>query len=269
VLRLPDPQPSPSLKVITAAHPAAPLKVRTATMTRVAAAPTVTAPAKVKLGTTATLTAVPTLTINPSVLIVDHKGRSQDRFCDFENGVVFWRRGASAASQLAPRAKAPNGAKMAWTAAEAANLAGVRIRQALGSLPGATVGAAVFAGTTGYSFDGAGVHNRAHRLRVTLIGKRAGMPTIPSVAIVEVRVEFSFDPVDREIVAYLTSWSLASSQGDFHGGGSLVRALHARLDPAMWKEFLVAKVPGTANDPIAVLSVKTHADGRIAVYFEP
>jgi hypothetical protein len=37
----------------------------------------------------------------------------------------------------------------------------------------------------------------------------------------------------------------------------------------MWKEFLVAKVPGTTNDPIAVLSVKTHADGRIAVYFEP
>jgi hypothetical protein len=269
VLRLPDPQPSPTLKVITAAQPAAALKVRTATMTRVAAAPTVTAPTRVKLGTTAALTAVPTLTINPSVLIVDRKGRSQDRFSDFENGVVFWRRGASAATQLAPRAKAPNGAKMAWTAAEAANLAGVRIRQALGSFPGAAVGAAVFAGTTGYSFDGAGVHNRAHRLRVTLTGKRAGLPTSVAVAIVEVRAEFSFDPVDREIVAYLTSWSLASSQGNFHGGGSLIRALHARLDPAMWKEFLIAKVPGTANDPIAVLSVKTHADGRIAVYFEP
>ncbi len=272
VLRLPDPQPSPAITAVKVVAPTATTAAKKATTTKAraaTAAPVVTATPTVKLGSTAALVAAPVLTLNPSVLIVDRTGRSQDRFSDFENGVVFWRRGTTAATLLAPRTKSPQGTKTAWTAAEIAALVGARVRQALGAFPGATLGAVTFIGTTGYSFDGAGVHNRAHRVRVTLSGKRAGMPTQAATAQIEVRAEISFDPVDREIVAYLTYWQVLSSQGDFHGGGSLSRALHTRLDPVLWREFLITKVPATQKDPIAILAVKTHTDGRVAVYFEP
>lgn len=279
VLRLPDVQPPPDLKVVTAAPP----KISATTAVRAAALgtakpatissvrkPVVAAQPTIKLGTSAVLVAQPVPTINPSVLIIDHKGRSQDRYGDFENGVLFWRRATNAVTQVAPRATAPAGGKTAWTAAEIAALAGARIKQALGNFPGATAGAVVFAGTTNYSHDGAGLHNRNHRIRVTLQGKRkSGAALLPATATIEVRVEISFDPVDRQIVGYLTGWSLVSSQGNFHGGGELSRTLHARLDSALWKQFLLTKVSATKNNPVAVLSVKTHADGHVAVYFEP
>ncbi len=276
VLRLPDVSPPPNLRVVTPAVPASTTTVRRTAMSvsaaRMATAQPVAVSAQptVRLGSTAVLVAQPLLTLNPSIFIIDRKGRSQDRFGDFENGVLFWRRATNAVTMIAPRAKAPGGATMAWTAAEIANLAALRIKQALGAFPGATPGAVSFAGTTGYSYDGAGLHNRNHRVRIVLNGKRkTGNVIVPATAIVEVRVEVSFDPVDREIGGYLTGWSLISSPGEFHGGGDLRRALHQRLDPSIWKQFLIAKVPATKDDPIAVLSVKTHTDGRVAVYFEP
>jgi hypothetical protein len=210
---------------------------------------------------------VPGITINP---VASHKGQSQDRYSDFENGVLFWSRGSNAAVALAPRAKAPNGAKMAWTGAEIAALAAPSIRQALGVIPGGSVIGINYAGTTEYSFDGAGLHNRAHRLHVILHGQRAIGPIVtPSLSTVEIHVEVSFDPVDREIVGYLAQWNIAASQGDFLGGGSLSRALHQRLDPALWRQFLIADIPASSDDPIAVLAVKTQADGDVVVYFEP
>ena len=57
--------------------------------------------------------------------------------------------------------------------------------------------------------------------------------------------------------------------GGFSGGGDNVRQLHLKLDPSLWKQFLVTKVPATEDNPIAILSVKTHSDGRVATYFEP
>jgi hypothetical protein len=205
--------------------------------------------------------------INP---VASHKGQSQDRYADFENGVLFWQRGAAQAIALSPRAKAPNGAKMAWSGAEIAAIATPKIKQALANFPAATVLGVNYVGTTNYSFDGAGVHNRAHRLHVMLQGMRiAGSAPVASIATVEVQAEISFDPVDREVVGYLSHWSIASSQGDFLGGGSLVRNVQQRLDPVLWSQFVVADVPATVDDPIAVLSVKTQADGDVVVYFEP
>lgn len=267
VLRLPDPTPaSPAVPVV---QPLAGARTLTATTTATRATVTRATAPKLKLSPVGTLTATPVLAVDPSRFVIDHKGLSRDRFSDFENGVVFWRRGTNAATLLAPRPRSPRGTKAAWTAAEATALIGARVRQVLGAFPGATVGAAQFLGTTGYSFDGAGVHNRAHRVRVTLSGKRASAPTQAASTQIEVRAEISLDPVDREVVGYLTAWQVLSTAGDFHGGGSLIRALHARLDPALWKEFLVTKVPAGSDDPIAILSVKTHSDGRVAVYFEP
>ncbi|HEY0947290.1 MAG TPA: hypothetical protein VGD81_18545 [Opitutaceae bacterium] len=217
------------------------------------------------------VTVVEVATLTPVVTApASHKGQSRDRYSDFENGLVFWQRGTQVAVMLPPRAKAPNGAKMAWTGAEIATLARARIQEVLTNFPGASIVSVNYAGTTGYSFDGAGVHNRAHRLHVILRGERKiGPVSTPALATVEVQVEVGFDPVDREIVGYLSKWSLVASPGDFLGGGSLVRALHQRLDPALWRQFLIARVPAPASDPIAVLSVKTQADGDVAVYFEP
>lgn len=297
VIRLPDEQPSPTAVPVSPAPVIAAPAIRLAGSTTVSM-PTAAAPASPVRSSAAAAAATPVAGASPSAVsaaglrlervhpalvdavvrppvvsvnpVASHKGQSQDRYGDFENGVLFWRRGSIAAVALAPRAQAPNGSKMAWTGAEIAALAATRIRSALAGLPGGAVIGVNYVGTTGYSFDGAGVHNRAHRLHVILHGQRsAGPMVVPSLSTVELHVEVSFDPVDREIVGFLTKWSLAASQGDFLGGGSLSRALQQRLDPALWREFLIADVPVTPDDPIAVLSVKTQADGDVVVYFEP
>jgi hypothetical protein len=306
VIRLPDPQPSPTLAAAAAAlNPSTPALVAMAPTARTTSSGTslaVTVSAvpvtRVTRSTSPTTAAASLATASPSAAtfaglqreaaqpalvteavrlptvspnpVARRKGQSQDRYGDFENGVLFWQRGATAAILLAPRATAPNGAKMAWTGADIAGLAAPRIRQALASFPGASVIGVTYAGTTGYSYDGAGVHNRAHRLHVVLHGKRSvGLMVVPSLSTVEIQVEVSLDPVDREIVGYISKWSLAASQGDFLGGGSLRRALQQRLDPALWLQFPIAQIPQDPEDPIAVLSVKTQADGDVVVYFEP
>ena len=243
---------------------------RSAATTAVRAQPKLVAVEAVKTGPlVATATVKDKFKINPALLARDYSGPSRDRFSDFENGVVFWSRGSAAAQILAPRAKAPNGAKMAWTGAEVAALVFTRLKSALGSFPGATLKSVGFIGVTDYSWDGAGVHNREHRLRVTLAGKRkSGNTLVPAELALEVQVEIGLDPVDREVCGYVTGWRILSSPGAFHGGGDLGRALHARLDPHIWRQFLVAAIPGGAKSP-AVLSVKTLPDGRVAVYFEP
>lgn len=284
VLKNPAVQPSPHLKAVTtkedtttkravASTSAPKLATPAATTTAVRAGkstattkPTVAAVSMVKLGGTAELVAAPSLTLDPSILINDHKGRSDDRYSDFEDGVLFWRRKTGAVTQISPRAKSPSGTGVAFTAAEIASLVGARVRAALASFPGATPGAATFVGTTGYSYDGAGVHNRAHRLRVPLTGRIAGGAT--AALVVEVTAEISLDPIDREIVGYLTGWHLIANPGGFSGGGDNIRQLHLKLDPVLWKQFLVTKVPATSENPIAILSVKTHSDGRVATYFE-
>ena len=292
VIRLPDEQPSPTLGAATAIRANAVTTVATTTTTTtvrtspVASSVAVAGPLR-SASTTTVVTApstavrldrvqpgvIPEVVIRPPIVVnpvASHNGQSQDRYCDFENGVLFWKRGAPAAISLSPRATAPNGAKMAWTGAEIAAIAAPKIRQALANFPGGSVIGVSFAGTTNYSFDGAGVHNRAHRIHVTLQGMRmVGLVPVPAITTIEVQAEIGFDPVDREVVGYLSRWSIASSMGDFLSGGSLARNVQQRLDPLLWQQFLVADVPGTVDDPIAVLSVKTQADGDVVVYFEP
>lgn len=293
VIRLPDEQPSPTIDASRTALRASALTTvaTTTTTTTLRTSPATTAlavatPPRTVSSTTTVVSPdpglrldrvqpglLPDVVVRPPIVanpVANHKGQSQDRYADFENGVVFWKRGATQAAALSPRAKAPNGAKMAWTGAEIAALAAPSIKQALAGFPGGTVLGVNYVGTTNYSFDGAGVHNRAHRLHVALQGMRmAGLAPVPSIAIIEVQAEIGFDPVDREVVGYLSRWSIASSQGDFLGGGSLARNVQQRLDPVLWRQFVVADVPGTVDDPIAVLSVKTQADGDVVVYFEP
>jgi hypothetical protein len=302
ILKLPKEEPAPHLSVVSVTETTAtplsktaaaktlstsPATVRTSTVklastasttrllaTSAAAAKpasstgTVSAVSTVKVGTSAELIARPTLILDPSIYINEHKGRSDDRFADFENGVVFWQRRTNRVMELTPRTKTPSGTKCAFTAAEITALAGARIRTALGTLPQASLSGPSFAGTTSYWFDGAGLHNRAHRLRFTVSGKHT-LLGLPLTATFECKAEVAFDPVDREIVGYLTGWSVVSSPGIFVGLGNLASALNTRLSSALWKQFSITKLPATAADPIAILSVKTQSDGRVSVYFEP
>lgn len=301
ILKLPVTEPSPTLKPIatttvatvattkaatttkttttttkatTAAKTTTAAKAATATASKssaasAAATPTVASTVSiVKLGSTADLVAVPSVIKDPVIFINDHKGRSDDRFCDFENGVLFWQRRTNKVSLISPRAKSPQGTKVAFTAAEIATLVGARVKAFLGTFPGGTVGTSSCVGTMNYTFDGAGLHNRAHRIRVNITGKKKSTGAA-TTSTVEVRAEISFDPVDREIVGYISSWYLPVHGGDFQGGGTLLTDLRVRLDPAVWKQFSITKVPATADNPIAILSVKTLTDGRVATYFEP
>lgn len=281
VIRVPDEQPSPTI----VAMPLGTVLTKPATSvttTRMVAITPVAQPVTASLASrsfsvAATPAPVATARLSPAALATltpiaraKHTGESQDRFGDFESGVVFWRRGAAEAQTLSPSAQAADGTKLAWSGPEIAALAGPTIRAAFAGIGGANIVAINFSGTTGYSHDGAGVHNRAHRLQVMLQGLHLqGAFPVPGFATVEVRVEINFDPVDREIVGYLTGWTLLASQGNFLGGGSLPRDLAQHIDPKLWHQFSVLRIPADTDDLVAVLSVKTQSDGRVSVYLEP
>lgn len=293
VIRLPDEQPSPTLMAIpdgqristlNTIEPSANIASSVFSPTKIrvlAVSPSshesfsensmppgaVNIPTSLSIRPIATHVTLPAAVLNP---VAKQKDHSQNRYSDFENGVVFWRRGSSRAEMLEPRAIAPDGTKMAWTGHEVAAIAGITIRRVLSTLPGAQILAIPFTGTKSYNFDGAGIHNRSHRLHVILQGMiQQGFFPKQGIARVEILAEVSFDPLSNRIVGHLTKWDLIASEGDFLGGGSLIRNLNSRLDPALWEQFSVAKLSVTATTPATILSVKTKADGNVVVYFEP
>jgi uncharacterized protein with LGFP repeats len=191
--------------------------------------------------------------------------RSLNRFQDFEGAVLFWRRGAASAVQLAPWLQATDGTTMHWTAEEVLGAARPAITQAFRGVTGMGLAGLSFAGTTSYSFDGANVHNRRHRLLATLTGGLLGI--IPMPVTVEIHVEAAFEPLARKVVAYLANWvplvvpPLNVAPMD---------QLHRVLDPVLWTEFDLAQLPDTDDgNPIALLSVKTLTNGDVNVFIEP
>ena len=191
--------------------------------------------------------------------------RSENRFEDFESGVLFWQRGATAATQVSPWLQSTDGTKMHWTSAEIQAAAQPSLSQALTGLTGLSAGSAVYLGTTSYSYDGAGVHNRRHRFQLTLLGGLLGI--VPMPVVIEIHVEVAFEPLERKIVAFIANWVpvlMPALNNDPMG------QLHRRLDPALWSRFDLAQLPDTDNDnPIAVLAVKTLSNGDVNVYIEP
>ncbi len=296
VIKLPEEATTPGMVVrpITAvtAAPAPMLAVRTA------ATPTATAltfrPAMMAAAARITPTAAPgapapqpksvtpSLVLRPEVIgavvsalqpgvsqAAKEGGVSRNRFGDFENGVLFWKRGAGAAVQLQPWLHTARGDKLHLTAAEVVAIASTPIRNALNRVNGAQVAALNFAGVTRYWFDGATTHNRRHKINVILQGVRiSGIFPQPLAATVEVHAEISYDPLAGRIVGYLTEWRLLSATGDFPGG-PIHRQLHTLLDCALWTRFPVLSIPTQDGAVLPVLSVKTMPDGDVNVYIEP
>lgn len=196
-------------------------------------------------------------------------GVSRNRFTDFENGVLFWRRGSTTAQQLSPWLQTAAGQKMHLTAAEVVALASSPIRNALSRVANVAVAAVNFAGTTRYWFDGAATQNRRHKLQILLQGMQmVGTIPVPLNATIEVHVLVSHDPVGLQVAGHLTEWHLLSAAGPFPGE-PLDRQLHRLLDPALWAKFQLLPVPNQDGMPLPILSVKTMPDGDVNIFVEP
>jgi uncharacterized protein with LGFP repeats len=202
---------------------------------------------------------------------------SRNRFGDFENGVVFWKRGDTAAAPLAPWPAAADGSRTRLTADEVVALARPVLERALASLGNASLAGIAFVGTTAYGFDGLGVRNRRHRLRLTFMTMRRasgpfgiGSTEQPTTAAAEVEVESAYEPTQRKVRALVTTWTPVSVPGDLTAQPPLDRQLHARLDPLLFTSFDLLDIPDTnAGKPIALLSVKTMPNGDVHLYIEP
>jgi LGFP repeat-containing protein len=201
------------------------------------------------------------------------ESRSLNRFADFENGVLFWFRGATEASSLAPREATSDGTGLSFSGADIAAASLAKLGQARFEGQNISLAALNFAGTTGYSFDGVQVHNRRHRLQLVLQGTEVSggfvaLP-LPVMAQVELQMETWFDPAERRIALTLTDWRLTQASSGTYAAA--VSALLAdKLDPLVWSSFELLTLPDTdAGAPIAILSVKTLQNGNVVVFAEP
>ena len=194
--------------------------------------------------------------------------RSTNQFEDFENGVAFWRRGEGSASVLTPWPHAADGTATHFVASDVVAAVMPTLASVFGSIPNAQLGSIAFVGTTGYSFDGAGVRNRRHRIRIELTRPGFGFLFASATATFEVDVEVTFEPERREVVALLADWSIGPQVGDFQV--DLGRVVHVRLDDLLGTSAVMVTINDTdASNPIAILSVKTMANGDVSIYVEP
>jgi hypothetical protein len=205
--------------------------------------------------------------------------RSDNRFQDFEGGVLFWLRGATAATTLSPLVATSDGTDLTFSGADIATVAMTRIGRASFEGSGVSLASTTFVGTTGYSFDGAQVHNRRHRLQLILGGVETSMvngpfgislpQSGPVTATVELQIEVWFDPSRRQIVLAPTDWTLIHAASGTYAA-TVSSVLRARLDPLLWTSYELQTLPDTdAGSPIAVLSAKTLSNGAVAVFVEP
>lgn len=219
--------------------------------------------------------------LTPSASSTPAEKRSVNRFADFENGVLFWFRGATGATTLTPLASTSDGTDLSFSGADIANAALAKIGKANFQSSNAGLVSMTYAGTTGYSFDGAQVHNRRHRLHLVLQGMESQSTSFGGIfggsvstpvavtATVEIQVEVFFDPALRRIALAMVDWVLTQSASQSYAA-AVTATLRAKLDPLIWSSFELQTLPDTdAGAPIAVLSVKTLPNGTVSVFVEP
>jgi hypothetical protein len=200
--------------------------------------------------------------------------RSVNRFADFESGVLFWNRGATAALTLSPVKTTRDGTSLSFSGADVAAAAVTKLGRATFESNNAQLSSMTFVGTTGYSFDGSQTHNRRHRLQFILNGVENqsvfGLPfPQPVTATVELHVEVWFDATQRRIALMPTDWTIAQASSGSYGAG-VTAALRMQLDPLLWTSHEFVTLPDTdGGEAIAVLSVKTLANGAVVVFTEP
>ncbi len=205
--------------------------------------------------------------------------RSVNRFADFESGVLFWFRGATSASVLTPLSATGDGTSLAFSGNDIAALAVARLGRPALEFGNAQLLSMSFVGTTPCSHDGAQVHNRRHRLQLVLQGVEnqtlngplgIQIPQIvPVTASVELQVEVWFDAAQRRIALALVDWSMPQASTQSYAV-AVEAGLRGRLDPLLWQSFELMTLPDTdGGAAMAVLSVKTLANGAVVVFVEP
>ena len=205
--------------------------------------------------------------------------RSINRFSDFESGVLFWFRGATSAFVLPALAATSDGTSLSFSGADIAAIAISKIGKSSIESSNAQLTSMTFVGTTGYSFDGAQVHNRRHRVQLILQGvenkSSSGIfgisipQTTPVTATIELQVEVWFDASQRRIVLAPTDWTLLQANSGSYAT-AINASLRARLDPLLWSSYELLTFPDKdAGIPVAVLSVKTLVNGAVCVFVEP
>ncbi|MCU1237870.1 MAG: hypothetical protein JWP63_5837 [Candidatus Solibacter sp.] len=183
--------------------------------------------------------------------------RSVNRFSDFENGVVFWGRGASAAVALTPWTKAADGTVIQKSAADVAAATLGHLGGAL-QLPHGTIMPPAPAGTTPYAWDGAGVQNRRHQIQFSVMVLAGDPIPTPRVQTVMLYVLVMFEPERRKMTAFIVDYATSEP------------AFGPRLDPLLWSPFDLLTFPDTNDgEPYSILSVKTMVNGDVNTYIEP
>ena len=188
--------------------------------------------------------------------------KGSNRFTDFENGVVFWRRGDTAAQQLQPLAATSGGRKTHLTATEAVEKLMAPLNPLLARVGNLQHTTSSFAGTTAYEFDGTQVQNRRHKVNVAFQAQtQVGIVPMKSQATVELDFLVAYEPAQQKVTAYLTNWNITQTFGPAAGDIAAVRNI---LDPRLW-----SKNDLFDTENATVLSVKTMSNGDLCLFVEP
>ncbi|EDY83929.1 LGFP repeat family [Verrucomicrobiia bacterium DG1235] len=195
---------------------------------------------------------------------------SENRFSDFENGVLFWSRKDRKVTELAPWTRTSKGTSLRFSGSQIAAKVRGELNKLL-KLPSCSLISVVYKSVGNYRFDGAGVSNRRHRLEATFRGSIVIKGKLqPTDLKLRLSVVVSWNPIHRTIDAAISGFSYIRRVAKMHGIGDTRIGVGKRLDPLLWQRFVIASVPAKDRSKnVAVLSVKTLSNGLVQVYREP
>ena len=216
---------------------------------------------------------VPPIAFFPTAQSTAAPIKSQNRFGDFENGVLFWKRGEANAQPLPPWTQSADGGKMTLSPSELIAKLLPQLQSAIATLSGLTYNSVSFVGTTGYWSDGVSSHNRKHRLNLLLNGMKNQSlgfisSSVPTTLLVELQVEVTLEPIARTVMGSIAQWFLP--MGNQNVLNDPETQLHRAIDPLLWKSVVLIAIDDTNNgESVAVLSSKTMVNGHVNLYIEP
>lgn len=197
------------------------------------------------------------------------KQGSQNRYSDFENGVVFWKHGKNYASPLSKVTLYNASKTAAEIMAEINNIITPIITKSdviyIKSGPR-------LAQITDYYFDGNQVHNRKYKIN-TYMGVDVPAFSDPTINL-DLWIEVSLDKQAKKVRAYLTQYHYhVHVPGDTHtlagvDASDIGDEIKKNLDPYVWKPFDVFDL-ATVPEQVNVLCVKVMPNGDLNVYMEP
>jgi hypothetical protein len=198
---------------------------------------------------------------------------SKNRFSDFENGVLFWHRGANQAILLKPWKRTQSGKSMTLSRTQVLSKVRPRINQMVGSLPSGLkfMSAQAEPEAGPYRFDGVRPLNREHRIRLNFRVKiHSGGSWVNSQITVILRLLVEHDPFTDQMTATFSGFDWKRFRSGLQHVDNPDFAMHKIIDPHLWKPFELLKIPKKdGNRTITVLSIKTLEDGQVVVYIEP